>query len=70
MSDPAVYTVGTVAKRYGVRPWRVRRLFERGFLPPAPRVGAYRIIAAADLPKVEQALRDAGYLASEGACTA
>jgi hypothetical protein len=40
----------------------VRRLFERGLLPPAPRVGAYRVIAVGDLPLVEKVLREAGYL--------
>jgi holliday junction DNA helicase RuvB len=32
-------------------------VFERGLLPPAPRVVAYRVIAARDLVKVRQALR-------------
>ena len=40
----------------------VRRLYERGLLPPAPRVGAYRVVVKSDLPKVETALREAGYL--------
>jgi DNA-binding transcriptional MerR regulator len=62
MSDPQVFTVGAVAERYGCQSWQVRRLFERGLLPPAPRVGAYRVIAASDLPQVEMALREAGYL--------
>jgi DNA-binding transcriptional MerR regulator len=66
LSDPAAFTVGAVAERFGVPPWQVRRLFERGLLPPAARAGAYRVIAAADLPKVEQALRDAGYLPTGG----
>jgi DNA-binding transcriptional MerR regulator len=58
-------TVGAVAKHFGVHPWQVRRVYERGLLPPAARVGAYRIIAVADLPLVEAALRQAGYLAAE-----
>jgi MerR HTH family regulatory protein len=61
-SDPTFHTVGAVARRYGCRPWQVRRLFERGLLPPAPRVGAYRVFSAADLPRIEQALRRAGYI--------
>jgi hypothetical protein len=46
---------GAVARRYGVGPWQVRRLFERGLLPPAPRIGAYRVIAGADLPRNDPA---------------
>ena len=65
MHDPHYLTIGAVASRCGCPPWQVRRLFERGLLPPAPRVGAYRVIAAADLPLVEKALRDAGYLPQE-----
>jgi DNA-binding transcriptional MerR regulator len=67
LSDPSVYTVGAVARRFGCTPWQIRRLFERGLLPPASRVGAYRVIAACDLPRVEAALRLAGYLPSESA---
>jgi hypothetical protein len=62
MHDPTVYTTGDIARRYGVEPWQVRRVFERGLLPPASRVGPYRVVAAADLPTVERALRAAGYL--------
>lgn len=61
-SDPPILTLGAVAARYGCPVWQVRRLFERGMLPPAQRVGAYRVIAVGDLDKVEQALRTAGYL--------
>jgi DNA-binding transcriptional MerR regulator len=58
----SILTMGDVATRFGVQVWQVRRLFERGLLPPAARVGAYRVVAADDLPAVEQALRTAGYL--------
>jgi DNA-binding transcriptional MerR regulator len=60
-------TIGAVADRFGVPAWQVRRLFERGILPPAARVGAYRVINPADLPKVGEALRQAGYLDTESA---
>jgi DNA-binding transcriptional MerR regulator len=62
MREHPLLTVGDVAARLGVEPWQIRRLFERGILPPAPRVGPYRVIAVADLPKVEAAMREAGYL--------
>jgi DNA-binding transcriptional MerR regulator len=60
-------TIGAVADRFGVAAWQVRRLYERGILPPADRVGPYRVIDAADLPKVGAALRQAGYLGTENA---
>jgi DNA-binding transcriptional MerR regulator len=55
-------TIGEVAERFGVRPWQVRKLFTSGRLPPAARVGPYRVIPEQDLPKVERALRQVGYL--------
>lgn len=67
MSDTRLLTVGSAAQRLGVAPWQVRRLFERGLLPPAARVGAYRVIRVDDLAGVECALRQAGYLGKETA---
>jgi hypothetical protein len=61
LSSPPI-TLGAVARRFSVPTWKVRRLFERNLLPPAARVGCYRVIAATDLPEVEAALRRAGYL--------
>jgi DNA-binding transcriptional MerR regulator len=58
-------TIGEAALRLGVRPWQVRRVYTRGLMPPAARVGAYRVIPEQDLPKVERALRQAGYLPAE-----
>ena len=54
-------TNGAVADHFGVVPWQVRRLFERGMLPPAARIGAYRVVDSSDLPDNEKALREAGY---------
>jgi len=62
MQDPPFMTIGAVARCYDCPPWKLRRLFERGLLPPAPRMGAYRVIAVSDLPQVEKALCAAGYL--------
>ncbi|HZY88845.1 MAG TPA: hypothetical protein VFE78_28735 [Gemmataceae bacterium] len=67
MQDHDWLTTTAVANRCGCEPWQVRRLFERGLLPPTARVGAYRVIAASDMPLVEKALREAGYLAEAGA---
>jgi hypothetical protein len=60
-------TIGDVAGLFGVRPWQVRRLYERGLLSPAARVGMYRVIHQEDLPSVESALRTAGYLSTDTA---
>ncbi len=65
MSMAPFWTIGPVAARFNVETWKLRRLFERGLLPPAPRVGPYRVIAESDLPRVEQALRSAGYLVDQ-----
>jgi hypothetical protein len=62
-----IYTVGQIAARYGVPAWKVRRVFERGLVPPATRVGAYRVVPASELPVIEEALRQAGYLPGEAA---
>jgi hypothetical protein len=60
------YTLGAVAKLYGVRVWQVRRLYERRLLPEPGRVGAYRVVTSDELPKIEAALRAAGYLPEGG----
>lgn len=63
-------TIGAVAAHFGCKPWQVRRLYERSLLPPALRVGPCRVVPDEDLPKVEAALRQAGYLPSEGKAVA
>lgn len=65
MKSQPFLTIGAVATRLGCQPWHVRRLFERGLLPPAVRLGVYRVVDEDDLPKIEKALRQAGYLAAE-----
>jgi hypothetical protein len=59
------YTLGAVAKRYGVRLWQVRRLYERRILPEPARLGLYRVVTDADLPTIHRALIAAGYLRPE-----
>jgi DNA-binding transcriptional MerR regulator len=58
-------TLGDVARHFGCKPWQVRALFERGKLPPAKRLGVYRFFTGEDLPALEAALREAGYLAGK-----
>jgi hypothetical protein len=60
MSNPL--TLGPVAAEFGVKTWQVRALFERGILPPADRIGPYRVVHRRDFPKIEAGLRTLGYL--------
>lgn len=69
---PAVLAIGDVAallsERCGCRveTWKIRAAIARGFLAEPPRVGIARAWAQSELPKLERALRKAGYLPSEG----
>jgi hypothetical protein len=56
-----VMSTGELARHFGCAAWQVRRLYERGLLPPAQRIGRYRYVAVADLPAVGAALARAGY---------
>ena len=62
MSSPM--TLGEVATHFHIQLWQVRSLYQRGLLPPAQRIGRFRIVDASELPKLESALRAAGYLRS------
>ncbi len=62
MQARAIWTIGPLARRFGVSAWKVRRVFERGLLPEPGRAGCYRILPESDLPALEAALRRAGYL--------
>lgn len=55
-------TVGELAARFGVPQWMVRRLYETGQLPPAARIGAYRVVPESEVGAVGRALAKAGYL--------
>jgi hypothetical protein len=63
-------TIGQVGQHfrdqgYRVQDWQVRRIYERRILPEPGRCGIFRVISISDLPKVEEALRRAGYLQGE-----
>jgi DNA-binding transcriptional MerR regulator len=58
-------TVGEAAQQLGCREWQLRSLFNRGRLPEPERIGRFRLIDSADLPKIRQALVDAGYQLAE-----
>jgi DNA-binding transcriptional MerR regulator len=58
--------IGKVAIHFGVPAWQVRRVITRGLVREPARVGAYRVFVDEDLPKIEAALKQAGYLRDEG----
>jgi DNA-binding transcriptional MerR regulator len=55
-------TLGDVGRHFGLPTWKIRRLYERGLLPPSLRAGLYRIVQPSDLDAIEKALKAAGYL--------
>lgn len=59
---PEIMTLGQVADRFGVKDWQLRYLFKTKKLPPAKRFGKYRVFVEADLPAIEVALREAGFM--------
>jgi DNA-binding transcriptional MerR regulator len=64
-TTPEPLSIGAIAKRYGVSTWKVRSLFLTGLLPEPRRFGPHRIFFTTDLPKIEAALRQRGYLPAE-----
>jgi hypothetical protein len=56
-------TIADVTRLYpGVSQYHVRRVIELRMVPMPQTLGHYRMFRRADLPVIEQALRDAGYL--------
>jgi DNA-binding transcriptional MerR regulator len=62
LTIPRYYAIGAIARHFGCHAWQVRRAIERKILDEPSRVGAYRVFTVEDLPRVETALRMAGYL--------
>lgn len=62
MQKKPYYTLGEIAREFGATVWQVRRLFERGILPPAERIGLYRVVRAGDVLRIVEELRTAGYI--------
>lgn len=56
-----LYTVGQCAELFGVKDWQAARVLDRGRVSFV-RVGRMRCVREEDLPAVERALLDAGYL--------
>jgi hypothetical protein len=61
---PEQFTVGQVAKMYGLPRWKLMRLFEHGHLPEPKRCGPFRMLTPSDLPEIERVLRERGYIAT------
>jgi DNA-binding transcriptional MerR regulator len=61
------FTTGEVAQRYGIPSWKIDAAVRRGFIKPDERVIRYRMFREESMPKVEDGLRQAGYLPKEGA---
>jgi hypothetical protein len=55
-------TLGQIANRLGCQLWHVQRVFDRGLVNEAPRVGRQRVVYPDQIPAVRQALTDAGFL--------
>ena len=65
MSETApLFTTGYLSRRFDVPQWQIDALFKRKLLPEPTRVGCYRVFAASDLPAIEAALIEAGYISS------
>jgi hypothetical protein len=60
-------TLGDIARRLGIPAWQVRRVFERGLLPEPARLGRWRVVYPDQIPALEAALTEAGYLPAEEA---
>jgi hypothetical protein len=51
---------------YPVKSWQIRRAYEKGLAAePKLRMGRYRIISSVDLPALEKALAQLGYLPAD-----
>lgn len=62
MNEPKHMSLGDLSRRFGLPVWKIRRLFERKILPEPERVGRLRTFGPGDVPKIEKALKEAGYL--------
>jgi hypothetical protein len=67
---PTTFTSGDLCKRFGIMPWQLLQAIRRKFLAEPHRIGNYRAWTEDDLPRVEQALREAGYIGAEETASA
>lgn len=59
------YTTGDLARMFGVKLWKVARLFEDGLVAQPQRFRNYRLIPKKQIPAIEKALRKRGYLTDD-----
>ena len=57
-----VLTIGEVGIFFGCQSWKIRRLIRLGKIQEGRRVGSVAIFCRGELPAIETALRNAGYL--------
>lgn len=57
-----LYTTRDAADLLGTQEWRVRRLFESGYLPEPGRFAGKRCITPDLIPAIVDGLRDRGWL--------
>lgn len=64
------FSTAQIAELLDVKPWRVRRLFDRNILPDPPQVAGVRLVPRVMLPAIIDALRERGWMpATEVVCT-
>jgi hypothetical protein len=63
-SELRLLTMGEVAREIGrgCQSWQVARIFERGLLPAAMRIGRYRVVRADQVPEIRRVLEEARYI--------
>lgn len=66
-SEQEVFSIGTAARRAGVRPSAIRYYEDVGLLPPAPRVGGWRQYTdeTVDYVRVVRSAQDLGFALDE-----
>jgi hypothetical protein len=65
-ADQEYLSLGQAAELLGVRDWQLDRVFRRGLAEEPPRSGRQRLIDRRSLPRLRQALTEAGYLLRGG----
>ena len=55
-------TTRELADLFGIKTWRIRRLFEAGDLPEPSRFAGRRAIPTKWIPRIVDALRERGWL--------
>jgi len=62
MAVAEVLSLPEAAALLKVGPWTLRKMFRRGLIKEAPRVGLHRCVLRRDLPRLRRALEAGGFL--------